>query len=478
MTDISSSPQHAQIIAHIAPPTGEKPSEAGETIRIVLERAAPDVRSRLSQQAQKHPTAAALILTGTLEHTPGYPLASLATELGSIPIRFPPESIPTGTDARTITLHIPTERLVLPPPSTATPNTATPNTTAPSNQPPLGTPATTITITPTPELSALSQHTLSDTLYSEAAKLTAKLSTTLTHEEPALPTQHTPQPQTPPFQALTHTQLSTHATPPHTSSPLISSHTPTPPQTQPITESLQALPPVPADTPAWPIWAPIIFQPGHWPALSDIHHTLTQHATAHTANTALSQIPSPQSSAALLPGMLLFASLIKTGDPGQWLNTDTLALLKKLGKDRPLTALSQEGNALQRLSTETGQDWRSFALPLHHEGHIEKLILHSKTKDPTPEDSNDSTDTTRFILDFTLRSLGPLQLEGLFRPGHLDIAIKTHRQLPTPMKADLDTLYNKALDAASLSGSLTIHTNTAHWFTLDAPQHTSLSTQA
>lgn len=171
--------------------------------------------------------------------------------------------------------------------------------------------------------------------------------------------------------------------------------------------------------------------------------------------------PGPQMLAHLAGAM----AAVRTGDAGGW---QRLADALQRAREEPRAAklagrfaddLREASAAAQRPQGE----WRVYPLPMFAGGGIERIqMLVRRTPEQQEEGENPANpkrrDDTRFVLDFTLSHLGPMQIDGLVSATarSLDLVIRTHDPLPPEMAHDLRGIFSTAMAAAGYAGGLSL----------------------
>lgn len=148
---------------------------------------------------------------------------------------------------------------------------------------------------------------------------------------------------------------------------------------------------------------------------------------------------------------------LRGGVLDRWLGQDGLRALKRAaGGSGPL---EQEFSSLRgRAKDGAGADWRLFHLPLTTADDIEPLRLYLKDQPPdTDEDAEKEKPGQRFVIEANFTRLGPYQFDGLVRDKHLTLMIRTVEPVAQDMRADIQSLYNTALESLGLTGSVGYH---------------------
>lgn len=168
--------------------------------------------------------------------------------------------------------------------------------------------------------------------------------------------------------------------------------------------------------------------------------------------------PGPQLVANLAAAMVA----VRGGDVERWLRLGELPsrsrdeartgkLAQRLAED-----LREAAPAAQRPSSE----WRVYPLPMLADGQVERIRMLVRrapgADDEAPERGRRRGDDTRFLLDFTLSHLGPMQIDGLVSRAarNLDLVVRTHAELPEPMPRELQGIFATAMTGIGYAGTL------------------------
>ncbi len=217
--------------------------------------------------------------------------------------------------------------------------------------------------------------------------------------------------------------------------------------------------------------------PEAWPMMEDLYQTLARSAPA-TAQAFSNILPNPANPAQLTPAALFFIAAVRGGELNGWLGEKALDALRRDGKGGLLSRITQEGGLLSRLGAEpVSQDWRAVTLPMFHEGEIQKIALYYKHGHESGGDQQQGKQT-RFIFDLKLDNMGKVQLDGLFRPGRLDLALRTETPFSQPVQADMRQTYAAALRQMQVTGELSFQNNAEQWVTIQVDDEEHFGVEA
>ena len=171
---------------------------------------------------------------------------------------------------------------------------------------------------------------------------------------------------------------------------------------------------------------PVLLTPAtQWPGFEEMLQTLAR-AAPQTAQSIANIMPSPANPAQLGPALLFFIAAVRGGDLSQWLGDRASDTLRTQKNGRVMSRLMGEGQTLSRIAGEAlPQDWRAVNLPLLWQGDVQKMALYYKHERANSDDEISEIKGTRFVFDLALENMGKVQLDGLFRPGRLDLVVRT-----------------------------------------------------
>ena len=176
---------------------------------------------------------------------------------------------------------------------------------------------------------------------------------------------------------------------------------------------------------------------GHWEALAE-------GLCAAPGLARLVPRPGPELAAAAL---LLIASL-KHGTLAEWLGHEELhalpaSLIRHLGEDFARMA---------RLADADPAAWRFIPIPLLRKGVLDQALLFARGghRDGTLRDDSG----TRLLVEIEHARLGRMQIDALVRPHRFDLIVRSHAELPLPLRERLAASHAEARDIAGLAGTI------------------------
>lgn len=218
------------------------------------------------------------------------------------------------------------------------------------------------------------------------------------------------------------------------------------------TQVTMLLPPLPTVSATRP--APIAFPT--YPSLPAVAETAAQ-LGGQPAAVMAAIIPKlgPQLAAELM----VVASAFTRGDLRPLVSDNVRQQIDRAGRTKAASALAGEvaEGSKEAAKTPAG-DWRMVTLPLHTGQSIEpiKLWLHAapEADENGKGQKGGEAQDTRFMIDLTLSKLGPLQIDGLARPGKLELVFRTPTQLPQHIRRELNAVYVHAASAQGIAGGV------------------------
>lgn len=189
-----------------------------------------------------------------------------------------------------------------------------------------------------------------------------------------------------------------------------------------------------------------------WTALEDAHTVLTTAEAGAATSFTASAIPAPGPN--LTTGMVFLLNALFHGNLQEWLGRDALRVLESSEKSVLLSRLSEDFGQLSRLASEpVNGEWRVAMLPLLDDGVLQQIRFYLRHHDAERGDGAD-LEGTRFVVEASLSELGPLQLDGLVRPGRFDLMVRSHSMLPPATQDDITVLFEAANAEFSATGNI------------------------
>jgi hypothetical protein len=210
-----------------------------------------------------------------------------------------------------------------------------------------------------------------------------------------------------------------------------------------------------------------------WDSFDSLFKTLIHLAPTEAQNFAQT-IPSPAHPQTMGALSLFFLSVLRSGGQIEnMMTTETVALLKQMGKIDSLRAANADMGIASRLDNLTlPQDWRMALLPLMWENQIYKAPLYYKHyPEEGGKDDNDAKKRRklRFLFDLKLSRMGGVQVDGFMQSERLDIILRTKSPLSPPMQSQMKRIYAGAMDKSRLTGDLSFQFKPEHWVDFSEP---------
>jgi hypothetical protein len=175
------------------------------------------------------------------------------------------------------------------------------------------------------------------------------------------------------------------------------------------------------------------------------------------AQNILRMLPNIQSPQQLGPALLFFVAALRGNDFSAWAGDRALDILRRAGKGDLISRLTSDFTSLSRAASEPlPNDWRGMMLPFAGQGELQNIAVYYKQED-TKDETGDPGKQTRFIFDLDLNRMGPVQLDGLFKRGRLDLVVRTETDLSDTMRQTMRQNYADVLRYEGLSGELSFH---------------------
>jgi hypothetical protein len=185
--------------------------------------------------------------------------------------------------------------------------------------------------------------------------------------------------------------------------------------------------------------------PRDWPAVRELAAALPQNSDASAI------LPKPGQ--ALGPALLAFLVALRGGGNAKaWFDTAIDSFDSSDGTrlvDRVRDEVSVQARAA---AVPDRNGWQTMAVPLLDGRHLSEIRVHVQKRRKRDNDSEEPG--SRFIVEATLSTLGPLQLDGLVRASRFDLIVRTQRPLPPPVRRDIETLFRESLSDTAYRGGV------------------------
>jgi hypothetical protein len=158
------------------------------------------------------------------------------------------------------------------------------------------------------------------------------------------------------------------------------------------------------------------------------------------------------------------------------LHPQLLEALNRLGGPELAARLTAELRGLNTPAVDPqGYEWHATALPTLMSDQV-MAPLHFYVQRRQENDGSDSenamqsrTNGARFVVDLHLSNLGHTQLEGLSKPQHLDLLLRTDTPLPLALQQEISGQFGNILSATGLTGAIAF--NRGNWLAFTTPHH-------
>jgi hypothetical protein len=190
---------------------------------------------------------------------------------------------------------------------------------------------------------------------------------------------------------------------------------------------------------------------GEWASLKETVGLLNTTGGQNAASAIQPALPAP--GAALASTILFFLSALKGGDYRNWLGRDNVSQLESGQQGQLLTRLGDDFVQLGRLASEPQPSgWQVMLVPIAARDGLEQIRMYYRRQQGGDETNDDLA--SRFIVEAELRRFGPVQLDGLIRPGQFDLVLRSDIELATNMQSDIRTIFQSALEISGHNGGV------------------------
>lgn len=216
---------------------------------------------------------------------------------------------------------------------------------------------------------------------------------------------------------------------------------------------------------------PLSAEPGpltdrDWPAMRQLMASLAG-IDRTLAQSVMAGVPQPNRK--LGAALSFFLSAIRGGDARGWLGEEAAGALERSGRGDLLAQLEKEFKSLQQQQAEPlPGDWRPFTLPMFDGQGLKPIQVHVH---PLQEDESGGKREggkpgSRFLIDIDLSRFGPMQLDGLVRPNHFDLILRSNAPLPPELRVELIQVFADSVRAVGYSGGLSFQSGAKSWVKL------------
>ena len=156
--------------------------------------------------------------------------------------------------------------------------------------------------------------------------------------------------------------------------------------------------------------------------------------------------------------VLFFLAALRGGDVAGWLGRDMVRVLERNGQRALIDRLADDFGQLRRfVDPDGGSEWRTLVFPFYDGEAIHQASMFVRGRRARP--GEDGEDDLRFVVDLDLSALGAMQLDGLVRDKAFDLIVRSQRDLDQTMRQEISQLFDGALGATGLTGSLVFQTS-------------------
>jgi hypothetical protein len=215
-----------------------------------------------------------------------------------------------------------------------------------------------------------------------------------------------------------------------------------------------------------------------WPAMRQLMATLAASDPA-LAKSMLATMPQPNRK--LTAALGFFLAAMRGGDARGWLGDEASSALDKAGRRDLLDRLDKDFEGLRREAAEPlPGDWRSYTIPLMDSTGPKpiKLHVHPLKEDEEGDGRPRGKPGSRFLIDLDLSRFGPMQLDGLVRPNHFDLILRSHAALPPELRVELIQVFADSVRAVGYSGGLSFQSGARSWVKLTRAGQAGLGVSA
>lgn len=216
-----------------------------------------------------------------------------------------------------------------------------------------------------------------------------------------------------------------------------------------------------------------------WPALRQVMAAL---ANSDPAAARALQATMPQPNRKLTAALSFFMAAIQGGDARGWLGDDATGALERSGRRDLLAQLEKDfENVKQQAAEPLPGDWRPYTLPMMDANGVKPIHVYVhplKGDEEGGEGKEKAKPGSRFLIDVEMSRLGPMQLDGLVRPNHFDLILRSHAGLPPDLRVQLIQVFADSVRAVGYSGGLSFQSGAKSWVKLTRAGRAGLGVSA
>ncbi|MCZ6859670.1 MAG: hypothetical protein O7I42_05225 [Alphaproteobacteria bacterium] len=191
-----------------------------------------------------------------------------------------------------------------------------------------------------------------------------------------------------------------------------------------------------------------------WPGLDQAIASLRVASPQLAAPNIDAVMPRPGPQLAGTLALLVFA--LRGGDIRGWLGQSTMRELARSSGKEAASRLADEFGQLSRLARTDSGEWRVHALPFFDGARHQQIQLYIKHRDQGT--SGDEDIPARFVFEFDLSNLGPIQLDGLAANHRFDLAVRSQAKLPDAIRNEIGALFARIQEENGFAGEIHFQT--------------------
>ncbi|MHA1535915.1 MAG: hypothetical protein ACTSUD_00030, partial [Alphaproteobacteria bacterium] len=162
--------------------------------------------------------------------------------------------------------------------------------------------------------------------------------------------------------------------------------------------------------------------------------------------------PGPQ----LAGSLVLLISALRGGDIRGWLGQGTMRELARTSGKEAAGRLADEFGQLSRLARTDSGEWRVHALPFFDGARHQQIQLYLKQRQESDGAGEDVP--SRFVFEFDLSQLGPVQLDGLAANHRFDLVVRSQSDLPDAIRQEIGALFSRTQEENGFAGEIHFQT--------------------
>ncbi|HEX2859814.1 MAG TPA: hypothetical protein VHP58_06435 [Alphaproteobacteria bacterium] len=184
-----------------------------------------------------------------------------------------------------------------------------------------------------------------------------------------------------------------------------------------------------------------------WPQLAKAATDIAQ-TSPRVAQQLAAHLPQ---AGALMPGLASYVDALQHNNVQKWLGNEVVTMLRAMGVD-----LAPDLTQLSILRQPGPEAWQGVLFPYLETPQSQPQQGRFFWKNTPPEEEQQTSGNTRFLVEMNLSQLGEVQLDGLITYPELWLKLRVHPPADTSFGTGLQSTVQTMLESFGLSGGISI----------------------